>query len=125
MNEHAGSRSADWVPRTNHVALATWRGRRSITLTCLRSRAHHHARRPFANALQDLGVSKRVGLIPCAMGGTTLLASWRPGAGHEYGFMVNTTLAAMARAPPGSRLRGIVMVVVSSAVCAQPGSLRD
>ncbi len=59
----------------------------------------------FAVALADADPVADIGLVPCAMGGTSL-DQWAPG-GVLYNAAVNATRAALAAAP-GARLAGIL-----------------
>lgn len=62
--------------------------------------------RSFGFTLLKMGASARVGLVPAAFGGSAL-AEWTPGSNH-YNNAVERTRAALAAAPAGSRLRGIL-----------------
>ncbi|MDX2267504.1 MAG: sialate O-acetylesterase [Bryobacter sp.] len=62
--------------------------------------------RSFGATLVRFGASRKVGLIPAAFGGSSL-AEWQPGEKH-YLNAVARAKAALAKAPAGSRLRGIL-----------------
>ncbi len=62
--------------------------------------------RSFASTLIEWKVSKTVGLIPAAFGGSAL-QEWVPGSLH-YTKAVARVKAALAAAGPGARLRGIL-----------------
>lgn len=64
----------------------------------------------FGHELLRQGVSSKIGFIPTAVGGTNLAGGWMPPIGPQYSNMVNTTRAAMAAAPPGAVIRGLVWV---------------
>ncbi|GLC50703.1 hypothetical protein PLESTB_000410000 [Pleodorina starrii] len=68
----------------------------------------------FGRTLVGLGLSGRVGLVPCAKGATNLFHDWRPaGGGDLYGTMIARTKAALAAPLPGggnARLRGMIWV---------------
>mmetsp|Transcript_28004 Transcript_28004/g.66519 ORF Transcript_28004/g.66519 Transcript_28004/m.66519 type:complete len:354 (-) Transcript_28004:100-1161(-) len=60
---------------------------------------------PFANQLLSMGFTDRIGLVPCAIGGTRI-DLWQEG-GKLFTNMVHRTLTAIAERP-NSRLRGLV-----------------
>lgn len=62
-----------------------------------------------------MGISPRVGLIPTAVGGTSL-AAWSPPYGTQWQQMVTAVQGAMDAAGPGARLRGMVWVQVRGMV---------
>ena len=75
----------------------------------------------FARALLQHGgsaVSGRVGLVPTALGGTSL-SDWDPD-GALFGFMVEHTRQAMRKAP-SARLKGMVWVQVGLGSSWVPG----
>jgi hypothetical protein len=48
---------------------------------------------PFAHTLLAAGLSQRVGLIPCAWGGTIAYTDWNPAKGGPYYYqMINATV---------------------------------
>lgn len=69
---------------------------------------------PFARALISMGISNRIGLIPTAVGGTSLAFSWRSPDGPQWQDMVSTVQYAMAAAGPQAKLRGMLWVQVRS-----------
>lgn len=76
---------------------------------------------PFARNLIDLGISTRVGLVPCGAGGTNLFTSWLPPNQDMYQRMVAQTRAAMAAAGKDARLRGMIMILVGFCLCFRLG----
>mmetsp|Transcript_28003 Transcript_28003/g.66512 ORF Transcript_28003/g.66512 Transcript_28003/m.66512 type:complete len:264 (-) Transcript_28003:356-1147(-) len=60
---------------------------------------------PFANQLLSMGFTDRIGLVPCAIGGTRI-DLWQEG-GKLFTNMVHRTLTAIAERP-NSRLCGLV-----------------
>jgi len=65
----------------------------------------------FAHTLLTNNVTKRIGFIPTAVGGTTLSWAWNPSTGLEYKNMVKAVHQAMTANPEQpKRLRGIIWV---------------
>ncbi|KAG1664123.1 hypothetical protein FOA52_011946 [Chlamydomonas sp. UWO 241] len=63
----------------------------------------------FGTELLSTGASTRVGLVPVALGGSILANDWVPGK-LLYQYLVVFTQNAMAKAPPGARLRGVLFM---------------
>ena len=67
-------------------------------------------RRVLRNLI-SMGVSQRIGLIPTAVGGTSI-AAWSPPNGPQWLDMVSTVQAAMAAAGTHATLKGMIWVQV-------------
>jgi len=63
----------------------------------------------FGTELLSSGASSSVGLIPIALGGSTLAEDWVPNK-LLYNYIVGVTKQAMAKAPAGAVLRGLVFM---------------
>ena len=65
----------------------------------------------FGHALiETLGISSTVGIIPTAMGSTSLAVDWRPYSGGRWFAMAAAVKSAMSQAGPNARLRGVIWV---------------
>ena len=65
----------------------------------------------FGHALiEQLKLSNKVGIIPTAMGSTSLAVDWRPYSGGRWFAMVNAVKRAMDAAGSNARLRGVIWV---------------
>ena len=72
----------------------------------------------FANTLLNYNVSRRVGLVPVALGGTILHLGWTYN-GWLYNNILMNTRAAMAAAGPTARLRGLLFMEGEGSAMAQ------
>lgn len=63
----------------------------------------------FGRVLLQLGVSRRVGFVPTALGSTTIMSHWCAGC-PLAAQMVEAAKRAMATAGPNARLRGMLWV---------------